>query len=76
MRLAKPLLILTTPIGLGWGLYEAYRLAGGLVLIMAALVAVIAAAMGSVIRTVRRERKAEEAQRDAELHGRARREPP
>lgn len=60
MRIAKPLLLVTTPIGLAWGLYEGYRLAGGLVFIMAALVAVIAVAMGSVILTVRKERRAEE----------------
>jgi hypothetical protein len=59
VRIAKPLLLITTPIGLAWGLYEAYRLAGGLVILMAALIAVIAAAMGSVILTIRREREAE-----------------
>jgi hypothetical protein len=59
VRIAKPLLLITTPIGLAWGFYEAYRLAGGLVFLMVALVSVIAAAMGSVILTIRRERKAE-----------------
>lgn len=60
MRIAKPLLLITTPIGLGIGLYEGWRLAGGLVFIMAALMLVIAAAFGSVIWTVRRERAEEE----------------
>lgn len=59
LRIAKPLLLITTPIGLAWGFYEAYRLAGGLVFLMVALVAVLGAAMGSVVMTVRRERKAE-----------------
>lgn len=58
MRIAKPILLVSTPIGLGLGLYEAYRLAGGLVLLMAAMIAVIGAAMGSVVRTIRREQAA------------------
>jgi predicted MFS family arabinose efflux permease len=60
MRIAKPLLLVTTPIGLAIGLYEGWRLAGGLVFIMAALMLVIAAAFGSVIWTIRRERAEEE----------------
>lgn len=60
MRIAKPLLLVTTPIGLAVGLYEGWRLAGGLVFIMAALMLVIAAAFGTVIWTIRRERAEEE----------------
>jgi predicted MFS family arabinose efflux permease len=60
MRIAKPLLLVTTPIGLGLGLYEGWRLAGGLVFIMAALMMVIAVAFGTVIWTIRRERAEEE----------------
>lgn len=56
MRIAKPLLLVSTPIGLAVGLYEGWRLAGGLVFIMAALMLVIAAAFGSVVWTIRRER--------------------
>jgi predicted MFS family arabinose efflux permease len=59
MKIAKPLLLITTPIGLAVGLYEGWRLAGGLVFIMAALMAVIGVAMGSVVLTIRRERAAE-----------------
>ena len=59
MKLAKPILLVTTPLGVAWGLYEAYRLAGGLVLLMAAMVTTIGAAMGSVVMTIRRERAAE-----------------
>jgi predicted MFS family arabinose efflux permease len=65
MRIAKPLLLITTPIGVAIGLYEAWRLAGGLVFLMAALVAVIGVAMGSIVMTVRRERREEERQRNA-----------
>ena len=60
MRIAKPLLLITTPIGLAYGLYEGYRLAGGLVFLMAAMICVIAVAMGSVVLTIRREREAEQ----------------
>ena len=63
MRIAKPILLVSTPIGLALGLYEAYRLAGGLVLLMAAMVATLGTAMGSVVMTIRRERATETARR-------------
>jgi hypothetical protein len=66
MRIAKPLLLITTPIGVAFGLYEAHRLAGGLVILMAAMLGVICVAMGSVVLTIRREREAEQRQREAE----------
>lgn len=59
MKIAKPLLLVTTPIGLAIGLYEGWRLAGGLVVIMAALICVIGVAMASVVLTIWREREAE-----------------
>lgn len=65
MRIAKPLLLVTTPIGLAVGLYEGWRLAGGLVFIMGALMLVIAAAFGSVVWTIRRERAEEERKKAA-----------
>lgn len=65
MRIAKPLLLVTTPIGLGVGLYEGWRLAGGLVFIMAALMLVIAVAFGSVVYTIRKERREEEQRKQA-----------
>ena len=65
MRIAKPLLLVTTPIGLAVGLYEGWRLAGGLVFIMAALMLVIGVAMGSVVWTIRRERAEEERKKAA-----------
>lgn len=60
MRIAKPLLMVTTPVGLVLGLYEGWRLAGGLVFIMAALMLVFGIAMASVVLTIRRERAEEE----------------
>jgi hypothetical protein len=57
MKIAKPLLLVTTPIGVAYGLYEGWRLAGGLVFIMAAGIAVIGAAVGSIVMTIRREKR-------------------
>jgi predicted MFS family arabinose efflux permease len=65
MRIAKPLLLVTTPIGVVFGLYEGWRLAGGLVFLMLALVSFITVAMATVVVTVRRERREEEAARAA-----------
>jgi hypothetical protein len=59
MRIAKPLLLVSTPIGVAGGLYEAFRLAGGLAFIMVALIAVIGTAMAMLVATIRRERRDE-----------------
>lgn len=68
MRIAKPILLVATPIGVGGGLVEAYRMAGGLVVIMAAMVAVVTAAIVTVVSVARREQ--------AELREQQRRDPP
>jgi len=52
--------MVTTPVGIIWGLYEGWRLAGGLVFLMAALIGLVGVAMGSVVLTIRRERRQEE----------------
>lgn len=59
MKIGKPLLLVITPLGVAGGLYEAYRLAGGLVVLMAALVALLCAASAQVILTIRREQQDE-----------------
>jgi hypothetical protein len=64
MRIAKPMLLVSTPIGIAFGLFEGYRLAGGLVVLMAAMIGVIAVAAGSVIRTIRREERAARSRRE------------
>ncbi len=61
MRIAKPLLLVTTPLGIAGAIYEAYRLAGGLVFLMVALMLLVAVAMGSLVLTIRREARAEAA---------------
>ena len=59
MRIAKPILLVSTPVGVALGLFEAYRLAGGLVFLMVAMLGVVTAAAGTVVSTVRREQRAE-----------------
>ena len=56
MKIGKPLLLITTPIGVAGGIYEAYRLAGGLVFLMLAMLLVVGTGIGTVVMTVRREK--------------------
>jgi hypothetical protein len=63
MRIAKPILLVSTPVGVALGLFEGYRLAGGLVVLMAAMLGVVTAAAGTIVSTVRREQRAELARR-------------
>lgn len=58
MRIAKPLLLVTTPIGLLDGFYECYHLAGGLLFLMVAMVGVMGAALATVVSAIRREERA------------------
>lgn len=60
MRIAKPLLLVTTPLGIAGAIYEAWRLAGGLVFLMVALLLLVSVAMGSLVMTIRREARAQE----------------
>ena len=55
MRIGKALLLVITPIGVVGGLYEAWKLAGGLVILMAALVGLMVAAFAQLVMTIRRE---------------------
>jgi hypothetical protein len=57
VRIAKPLLLVTTPIGLIDGFYECYKLAGGLLFLMVAMVGVMVVALASVVATIRREER-------------------
>jgi uncharacterized protein (DUF58 family) len=61
MRIAKPLLLVLTPIGVVVGLIEGYRIAGGLVVLMAAMLLIVGIAASTIVMTVRRERRAESA---------------
>jgi hypothetical protein len=56
VKIAKPLLLVTTPIGLAAGIYEAWQLAGGLVFLAVALIGLFGAAMFGLVLTIRREK--------------------
>lgn len=58
MRLAKPLLLVSTPIGVVFGLREAWRLAGpAMACLMAAMLAVVSALVWWTVRRIRAERQ-------------------
>jgi uncharacterized membrane protein YccC len=57
VRLARPLLLVVTPIGVGWGLVEAARFHWWLAVLMGTLVGVIGLFMWQVVRRIRLERR-------------------
>jgi hypothetical protein len=66
MRIAKPLLLVTTPIAIVIGVCEAFRLAGGLAFLMIALLLMVSAAMGMLVVTIRKEQRVESKTSSAE----------
>jgi len=57
VRIARPILLVSTPIGVIFGLREAWRLAGpGMAVLMALLLAIVGAFIWMTVRTIRRER--------------------
>ena len=64
MRIAKPILLIGTPIGVIGGLNEACHFSPGLAFLMAGLIGMMGFAVAGVVATVRRE-QAEEAARVA-----------
>ncbi len=68
MKIAKPLLLVITPLGVLDGFYECYRLAGGLLFLMVAMVGVMVVAFGTVVATIRREERASKAARGTGLN--------
>jgi uncharacterized membrane protein YraQ (UPF0718 family) len=57
LRIAKPILLVSTPIGVIWGIVEAYRFRPVLALLMSVLIGVISAFMWLTVRTIRREQR-------------------
>jgi len=55
MKIARPLLLVTTPVGVVAGLREAWRFHWWLALLMAALLAVVGACFYYTWRRIRRE---------------------
>jgi len=56
MRLAKPILLIITPLGVAWGLVEAWRFHWWLAVLMAALLTVISLFMWMTLRRIRADR--------------------
>ncbi|MGE0114704.1 MAG: hypothetical protein AB7T07_07450 [Steroidobacteraceae bacterium] len=57
LRIAKPILLVSTPIGVVWGVVEAYRFKPTLAALMCLLLSVISAFIWYTVRTVRREQQ-------------------
>ena len=60
MRIAKPVLLVSTPIGVAWGLYEAWKVRWWLGLLMAVLVGVICLFSWMTVRRIKLDRLADE----------------
>jgi len=60
MRIAKPVLLVSTPIGVAWGLYEAWKVRWWLGLLMAVLVGVIGLFSWVTVRRIQLDRLADE----------------
>jgi nitrate/nitrite transporter NarK len=58
VRIARPLLLVTTPAGVAWGLAEAWRLHWWLALLMGAMLGVVGGFFALTVRRIRRERDA------------------
>ena len=57
MRIAKPMLLVMTPVGVVWGLVEAWRFRPILAMLMALMLGVISLFIWITVRTIRRERE-------------------
>ena len=57
MRIAKPLLMVSTPLGMVTGLIEAYRMVGGLAILMFAMMSLLGVAAAGLVLTIRREKQ-------------------
>ena len=58
MKIAKPLLLTLTPIGVAWGLVEAWRFRPVLALLMGLLLGVVGMFIWMTVRRIRIERQA------------------
>lgn len=56
MRIAKPLLLTITPIGVAWGLLEAWRFRPMLALLMGLLLGVVSVFFWMTVRRIRQEK--------------------
>ena len=68
MRIAKPLLLVTTPVGVAGGLYTAYQFSPGLAFLMGGLMALVGCGVGTLVLMVREEQAAEAARARGDLN--------
>jgi hypothetical protein len=60
VRIARPILLVTTPLGVIFGLREAWRLAGpGMAVLMAVMLTVVGALVWWTVRRIQDEKKAD-----------------
>ena len=59
MRIAKPLLLVSTPVGVIWGLIVAYRMKPWLAWLMLCLITVISIFIGYTVAVIRREQRSQ-----------------
>jgi hypothetical protein len=57
LKIAKPMLLVLTPIGVGWGLVEAWRFHWWLAVLMGGLVSVISLFMWMTVKRIRDDRR-------------------
>ena len=60
MRIARPVLLVSTPLGVAWGLYEAWRFGPPLAVLMAAMLCVVGGFIGYTVIRIRKEQRAGE----------------
>ncbi|MFM7625995.1 MAG: hypothetical protein ACKO7G_05915 [Gammaproteobacteria bacterium] len=57
IRIAKPILLVSTPVGVAWGLYEAWRVGWWLTALMVAMLTVLGAFSAMTVRRILAERR-------------------
>lgn len=68
MRIAKPLLLVTTPVGVVWGIVEANRFHTWLAVLMIVLLTFISLCIGMTMRIIRRERRTQQLSTSSDAH--------
>lgn len=61
MRIAKPLLLVSTPVGVGLGFVEAWRVGWWLAALMAAMIGLLGFFSALTVRRIRAERREDDA---------------
>jgi hypothetical protein len=70
MRIGKPILLVTTPVGVAIGMHEAWRLGGGgLLLLITAMLVFFGVGIATVVATIRREKREDAARRGRGIGG-------